>query len=117
MLGQLALLASRVRDPRSPGAWLIMIGVSAVGLISYKRAPSEHDEVEFGYGVAPAWRGRGIGQRAVAQLIALAREDGRITALTACTEAANTASQRVLQRNGFRQVEREGTVLTWRRLL
>jgi len=105
-LAVVAELAERVRDARSAGAWLMQVGSVAVGLISYKQAPAITAEVEIGYSVAPAWRGRGIARRAVGELIALARADGRIEALLAHTDRDNRPSQRVLTRNGFKRVAR-----------
>lgn len=102
----LEALASRVRDESCPGAWLMQVGSVAVGLISYKQSPASCRDVEIGYGVAPAWRGRGVARRAVSELIRMAREDSRLHGLEAQTLESNLASQRVLQRNGFKRVAR-----------
>lgn len=99
-------LAQQVADETCPGAWLMIIGAVVVGLISYKHAPAAHSTVEIGYGVAPAWRGRGVAGNAVAEVIEIAKADHRIAVLTAETLDDNIASQRVLLRNGFKRVAR-----------
>lgn len=75
--------------------------------------------IHIGYGVAPTRQGQGIASRAVADLLAWAKTDPRVTAVTAETAVDNPASQRVLQRNGFlRTGERvdveDGPVIMWR---
>lgn len=57
-------------------------------------------EVEIGYSVVPALRGRGIATRACALLLALAWRAGAET-VRAETEPDNHASRGVLARNGF----------------
>ena len=57
-------------------------------------------EVEVGYAVVPALRGRGIATRACALLLAVAWRTGADTVL-AETELTNLASRSVLARNGF----------------
>ncbi|WP_375424526.1 GNAT family N-acetyltransferase [uncultured Friedmanniella sp.] len=57
-------------------------------------------EVEIGYGVVPAVRGRGIATAACGQLLELAWHLGADTVL-AGADADNLASRRVLQRAGF----------------
>jgi RimJ/RimL family protein N-acetyltransferase len=111
--------AAELRVAACRGSWMIVDGVSTVGLCSFKSPPGPARTVEIGYGVAAEHRGRGHATRAVAQMLAEARANPLIEALTAETAVDNMASQIVLQRNGFSQVgwradEAEGDVYLWR---
>lgn len=101
----------------APSAWFIVAGDEVVGVVSFKSVVGD-GAVEIGYGVAEARRGHGHATAAVALVVGEARSRG--LALVAETALSNTASQRVLQRNGFeRDGERvdpdEGALLRWRR--
>jgi RimJ/RimL family protein N-acetyltransferase len=56
-----------------------------------------------GYTLLPEWRGRGYTTRAVRLLARWAFDQARIARLIAGTNPANVASQRVLERAGFRR--------------
>ena len=57
--------------------------------------------VEIGYSLAPSARGQGIGTAAVAAFVRRLAEEPGIRRLTAVTGAQNTASRRLLERQGF----------------
>ena len=101
------------------GSWLMAANGEVVGLCSYKVPPNGEGSVEIGYGVAPERRRLGYATRAVTLLLAAARVDERVSALTAETALANLPSQRVLEANGFTQVgsgmdDDEGETIVWR---
>ncbi len=101
------------------GTWMMVAGGEVVGLCGY-RGPPAGGEVEIGYGVAPQRRRRGHATAAVAAILAQVKADPAIGSVTAVTQLANLASQRVLKRNGFAVVGREtdphdGDVIRWRR--
>jgi len=111
--------AAQLRAADCAGSWMIVDGTEAVGLCSYKAPPGPARMVEIGYGVAAERRGRGYATRAVALVVDKARADPAIETLTAETAPDNLASQRVLARNGFRQVgwrtdADEGDLILWR---
>ncbi len=82
------------------GAWLVVHGDEAVGLISFKGPP--HDgAIEIGYGIAPSRRRRGHATAAVGLLIAQLPGD---LALVAEAGEDNQPSQRVLEHHGFQRV-------------
>jgi RimJ/RimL family protein N-acetyltransferase len=120
VLAMLADLAERIGETFRPSAWMIVEDGEIVGLISPVDTLDLTDRsLRFGYGVAPTRQGRGAATRAVGNLIAWAREDDRVHALTAETSVDNPASQTVLRRNGFLVVgERvdgeDGPLLCWR---
>jgi len=109
-------LAGVERLPWS-ASWLIVANGLVAGTIGFKGAPV-HDEVEVGYGVVPSLRGRGLATSALTQLLDVVREhDLRIKAETA---AWNVASQQVVLKAGFVEVERrmtneDGELIVWRR--
>jgi RimJ/RimL family protein N-acetyltransferase len=90
-----------------------------VGSGGFKNSPVA-GEVEIGYGVTAASAGRGYATVGVALLVqeALARDE--VAAVTAQTSSTNSASERVLEKNGFvraglRVDPEEGTLTLWRR--
>ncbi len=89
------------------GVWMMVAGDQVVGLCGAVRPGGGAAEVEIGYGVAPACRRRGHAVRAVATLIAIARSQPGVSAITAVTDEDNAPSQAVLARNGFVESGRE----------
>jgi len=83
------------------------------GGIGFKSSPNERGEVEIGYGISGSFQGRGVATEAVLALCELARRGAR--AVIAETDIENVASQRVLEKSGFR-IEAQGVALIrWRR--
>jgi len=114
----LADVAERVSETFSPASWLIVEHGEVAGLCSVIRAPAG-GVIDIGYGIAPSRQGRGIAGRAIGQIVAWARADERVVAITGETAVTNIASQRVLMRNGFVQVgervdDEDGPLLCWR---
>jgi RimJ/RimL family protein N-acetyltransferase len=63
--------------------------------------PDSEGCVEIGYALAPPARGQGIGTAAVAALVGRLATVPGVCRLTAATGAENTASRRLLERQGF----------------
>ena len=78
----------------------VLDGQRVVGGGGVKAPPTAEGEVEIGYGIAPAWQGRGLGTQAARALTeeALAHGAQRVSA---CTRPDNIASWRLLERIGF----------------
>jgi RimJ/RimL family protein N-acetyltransferase len=119
ILAMLRDLAAGIELVFSPSGWLIVEGEEVVGLCSITRPPVD-GVVDIGYGIAPTRQGSGAASRAVADVVAWASGDHRVRRLTAETAVDNIASQRVLERNGFRRCgERvdpeDGALLCWER--
>jgi len=118
MLAMLRGLSAEVGESFQPNAWMIVEDGEVVGLCSLVRPPYVGDTVMIGYGVAASRRRRGIAGRAVADLLAWARGDYRVTAVIAETSIHNVPSQRVLETNGFdrtgeREDEEDGALFCW----
>lgn len=117
VLEMLAGLAGRIAAQFEPAAWMMVEDREIVGLLSVTRLPRP-GEIHIGYGVAPTRQGRGVATRAVADLLAWARQDSRVTCVSAETGVANTASRLTLERNGFANVgnrvdDEDGAVICW----
>ena len=99
-----------------PVAWLIAEDRVVVGMTSFTKR-DENDRYEIGYGVAPAYEGRGVMTQALAALLPIVAADGH-AGLTAGTSVDNPGSQRVLEKNGFvrtgtRDDPEDGALITW----
>jgi len=84
--------------------------------------PPRDRVVEFGYEIAPEFRGRRFGVGAAAAMLHRAAESGEVDAVTAHTLPEENPSTRVLatldfERDGESTDPDEGTVWRWRRAL
>jgi len=86
-----------------PTVWLIVRRADGrvLGDLGTHGPPDHEGCVEIGYSLAPSARGQGIGTAAVAAFVRRLAEEPGIRRLTAVTGAQNTASQRLLERQGF----------------
>jgi RimJ/RimL family protein N-acetyltransferase len=87
----------------------------SVGGIGFKGSPDERGEVEIGYGVCASFQGRGVASEAVLAMCDIARRGARV--VIAETERANIASQRVLEKCGFRTDDEEDELIRWRKVV
>ena len=96
------------------GPWLVVADDGlVVGGVGFHGPPDEQGRAEIGYGIAAAFRGRGMATAAVERLLALPSLPG-VTAFVAHTDPGNPASQRVLERNGFVRDGADDEGLRWR---
>ncbi|QGZ38468.1 acetyltransferase (GNAT) family protein [Pseudoduganella flava] len=118
VLQMLADVAATVRATFEPASWLIVEDDVVVGMCSVTRPP-EGGVIDIGYGIAPGSQGRGSAGRAIAAIVAWARAEPAVHAITAETGIDNIASQKVLLRAGFATVgqrvdDEDGALLCWR---
>jgi RimJ/RimL family protein N-acetyltransferase len=87
-----------------PTVWLIVRRADRqiIGDLGTHGPPDRDGCVEIGYALAPSARGQGLGTAAVAALVGRLAAVPGIRRLTAVTGAQNTASRRLLERQGFR---------------
>jgi RimJ/RimL family protein N-acetyltransferase len=78
----------------------------AVGGIGFKGKP-DGGCAEVGYGLAPSARGYGYATEALLALLAVAADHG-LSRVVADTTGDNVASQRTLERAGFRHIGTDG---------
>jgi ribosomal-protein-alanine N-acetyltransferase len=94
--------------------WLPGFGVvhresgSVIGSAGFKGAPDASGMVEVGYGIVPAYEGRGYATEVTKMLVAWAFASGEVRLVRAHTLPAVSASTRVLAKCGF---EFEGEVV------
>ena len=87
-----------------PTVWLVVRRADGriLGDLGTHGAPDREGCVEIGYSLAPSARGKGIGTVAVAALVRRLAAVPGIRGITAVTGAENTASRRLLERQGFK---------------
>jgi RimJ/RimL family protein N-acetyltransferase len=82
--------------------WLVLDDDRRVaGECGTKAPPDADGRVEIGYGLAPGSRGRGLGTRAVAELLDELEHSGVVREVSASVHPSNVASRRLLERLGF----------------
>lgn len=84
-----------------------------IGGIGFKSSPNERREIEIGYGVSDSHQGRGVATEAVLAVCEFARR--RAVVVLAETDRGNVASQRVLEKCGFRSEDLSVELIRWRR--
>jgi RimJ/RimL family protein N-acetyltransferase len=94
--------------------WLIVIKDEHVGagLLGFKGFPDEKGSTEIGYGIDPAYQGKGYMGEAVRGLIDWAFTHPFCNVITA-TEVENPASKRLLERLGARLVSVSEHSTSW----
>ncbi|RNI26522.1 GNAT family N-acetyltransferase [Rufibacter latericius] len=71
------------------------------GDLCFKGDPDENGEVEIGYGTYPEFQQQGIMSEAIEGLLHWCAQRSDINTVLAETENGNTASEKILERNGF----------------
>ena len=79
----------------------------------FKGEPDETGAVEIGYGTYPAFQGRGYMAEMVGGLVGWAGRQPGVRRVVADTEVGNRASQRVLEKNGFRLFDQIEDMQWW----
>jgi RimJ/RimL family protein N-acetyltransferase len=118
VLKWLRRMSQRLEAAGHPCTFLIVDAGEVVGLCSFKGPPDPSGIAEIGYGIAESRRRRGYATRAVSLLCDQVRQDGGLKALRAETSPSNPASRRVLESNGFANVDArmdddDGHLLVW----
>jgi len=86
-----------------------------VGDFCFKGEANTDGEVEIGYGIYPQFQKKGYMTEAVGVICQWAFEQNRVASVLAETNNTNTASQKVLMKNGFKAFL-ETNKMTWWRL-
>jgi len=116
--GVLALMANQIeRDPALVD-WQMQLFIQTeegiiIGTGGFKGRPDTTGMVDLGYGIAPAYQGRGYATEAGAALIAWAFAQPGVRRIFADCLATNPASARVLAKVGLRQIPPRGKYLNW----
>jgi RimJ/RimL family protein N-acetyltransferase len=84
--------------------WIIDDDDRVAGECGTKGPPNGGGVVEICYGLAPASRGRGLGTRAIAELVDWLSEQRSVHAIEAEVHTGNEPSRRILERLGLHQI-------------
>ncbi|MBQ7272679.1 MAG: GNAT family N-acetyltransferase [Bacteroidales bacterium] len=89
------------------GVWRsIWADGNLVGSISVERKDGDENKVgELGYMILTPWWSKGIGTEAVSQICEIATRELGLVQITTMVFEGNRASERVLEKNGFRLEE------------
>lgn len=85
-----------------------------IGDICMYGAPNPAGEVEIGYGTYEAFQHKGFMTEIVNAMIAWIKTQPGIQSILAATDKGNTASFRVLEKNGFLKQREAGNLLHWK---
>jgi ribosomal-protein-alanine N-acetyltransferase len=88
----------------------------AIGGIGFKGGPDTDGDVEIGYGICRSQQRRGIASEAVRAMCGIAQRHGALS-VVAEADFENAASQRVLEKCGFRREPDDRDLTQWRFLL
>jgi len=97
--------------------WLLVIAAErcGAGLVGFKGYPDDRGEVEIGYGIAPAYQGRGYTTEAARALIDWAFESPDcVSVIAAEVDRTNVASIRILEKVGLTHYREKGDLQFWR---
>jgi RimJ/RimL family protein N-acetyltransferase len=95
--------------------WLLVVREEKIGagMLGYKGYPNESGSTEIGYGIAPAYQGKGLMGEAVQALIDWAFTHSFCRTVTA-SEVENSASRRLLEKLGAELVEQTPSSTSWK---
>ncbi len=93
--------------------WIVQVEGEAGGWITLVVSNWEHGLAEVGYALSDVYQGRGVMSAALAQLLEDLFSNTPLERIEARCAVENVASQRVLEKNGFR---REGVLLGYFKL-
>ncbi len=90
-----------------PGVWVVALRDTeqVIGDCGWYGPPGAGGEVEIGYGMSPAFRGRGYATEAVRALLGWVTAYPGVRRVVASTEVTNTPSRRLLERLRFTVTE------------
>ena len=97
--------------------WFMVLNGERIGDLCFKGL-SENGTVEIGYGIQPAYEGKGLTTEAVEGLVRWASGQDGVKRIEAETDPDNRASQRVLEKVGFiptGETGEEGPRFVWNR--
>lgn len=112
---QLVNLKNQKQWPLWYTLWLIILKEkrTVIGSLCFKNKPSLKGMVEIGYGLNRRFEGQGYMTSALKALIAWTFTQPHITGIVAETDQSNVASQKVLQKCGFRNYKQTKQSFWW----
>jgi [ribosomal protein S5]-alanine N-acetyltransferase len=114
---------NQLNEQQTPDCWGTYLFIhradkALIGLGGYKGAPNDDGAVEIGYGVAPAYQGRGYATEAARAMVEAAFADPAVRTVMAHTLPHENPSTSVLKKLGMVNVgeyhdPEEGAVWRW----
>jgi RimJ/RimL family protein N-acetyltransferase len=86
----------------------------SIGGIGLTGMPDEQGQVMVGYGMDKTYHNQGFASESLQAISKWVFENPQATSLIAETKADNIASQKVLSKNGFLQVDQKDDLLLWK---
>lgn len=105
-----------LNDPLFSTFWTIIDTTSncMVGDLCFKGNPNEFGEVEIGYGTHAEYQKKGFMTEAVGAIVHWALNHENVNCIWAETDPENKASQKVLAKNNFEQIDATPDNIYWR---
>jgi ribosomal-protein-alanine N-acetyltransferase len=91
------------RKPHASYRWFVKYGGKIVGSVSLSNINGMMRTAEISYGLDDAWHSRGLGTRAVSLLVKKVFAGTGLRKLLAVVHDGNVASQRLLEKIGFKK--------------
>jgi len=86
----------------------------SVGSLSFKGKPDENGMIEIGYGTHEEFQNKGYMTEAIEAMIRWAFSTGKVKRVIAETAKDNTASFRILEKNGFVKYKENDEFFYWK---
>lgn len=105
----------KVGEPTGFESWMVIKkdGRQVIGDVGFKGVPNAHGQIDIGYGIIKAEQKKGYAAEAAAGLIRWAFTNESVKEITARCLIRNTASVRVLEKIGFKEVARDREMIHW----
>jgi RimJ/RimL family protein N-acetyltransferase len=86
----------------------------SIGGIGLTGTPDEQGQVMVGYGIDKNYHNQGFATESLQALIQWVFENPQATSIIAETKTDNLASQKVLSKNGFKQIDQKEDLMLWK---
>jgi RimJ/RimL family protein N-acetyltransferase len=96
--------------------WILILKAEhkMVGDLCFYGEPNPEGEIEIGYGTYDEFQNKGYMTEAVRRMIEWTKTQPNVRAVIASTEKNNSASSKVLEKNGFKKCGETETLFKWR---
>jgi RimJ/RimL family protein N-acetyltransferase len=96
--------------------WIIIFKKTnmIIGSAGYIGRPDDSGDVEIGFGVIPSAYGRGFCSEAVRALVDWGLQDNDVKSIVAHCSPHNAASQKVVEKLGFKFIKEDDNLQEWR---
>lgn len=86
------------------GLLLIQLGDEYIGYCGFRNTHEASDHIDLMYGIKGKYFGQGLGSTIVSELIKIHHNSGSNKKITAVTAPLNIASNKILEKNGFKRL-------------